>query len=83
MSTQAAAYTNLQKSAAGASCEASGLTLVVPGDATASLLVEKVTSAHPPCGTQMPFGCGGATPCLSAPQVEEIVDWINDGAQND
>jgi hypothetical protein len=82
MSTQAAAYTNLEKSAAGASCKASGLQLVVPGAASMSLLVEKVESAHPPCGTQMPFGCGGSTPCLSAAQVQEIVDWINDGADN-
>jgi hypothetical protein len=83
MSTQAVAYPNLQKSAAGASCGSSGLTLVVPGDAAASLLVEKVSSAHPPCGTQMPFGCGGPSPCLAAAQVQEIVDWVNGGAQND
>jgi hypothetical protein len=83
MSTQAAAYTNLEKSAAGASCKASGLQLVDPGVAAMSLLVEKVESAHPPCGTEMPFGCGGSTPCLSAAQVQEIADWINDGAEND
>jgi cytochrome c553 len=83
MSKQAAAYTSLQKTAAGASCNASGLKLVVPGDAAMSLLVEKVESAHPPCGTQMPFACGGTVPCLSGGQVQEIVDWINDGAQND
>ncbi len=83
MSTQAVAYTNLRKTAAGASCEASGLQLVVPDSAAMSLLVEKVESAHPPCGTQMPFGCGRTAPCLSAAQVQEIVDWINDGAQND
>ena len=80
MSTQAVAYANLQKSAV-APC--SGLARVVPGDAAMSLLVEKVESAHPPCGTQMPYGCGGATPCLSAAQVEEIVDWTNGGAKND
>jgi hypothetical protein len=83
MSNQAVAYTSLQKSAAGASCKASGLKLVVSSDAATSLLVEKVGSAHPPCGTQMPFGCGGAGLCLSAVQVQEIVDWINDGAKND
>jgi hypothetical protein len=80
MSTQAVAYTNLQKSAV-ATC--SGRARVVPGDAAMSLLVEKVETAHPPCGTQMPYGCGGATPCLSAVQVQEIVDWINGGAKND
>jgi hypothetical protein len=30
----------------------------------------------------MPYGCGGAT-CLSAAEVQEIVDWINAGAKND
>jgi hypothetical protein len=30
----------------------------------------------------MPYACGGATPCLSSAQVQELVDWINDGAQN-
>jgi hypothetical protein len=83
MSAEALAYTNLQKSAAGASCKTSGLKLVVPGDAAMSLLGEKVGSAHPPCGTEMPFGCGGAGPCLSAAQVQEITDWINGGAKND
>jgi hypothetical protein len=79
MSNQATAYTNLQKSAV-ATC--SGFARVVPGDPAMSLLVEKVESAHPPCGTQMPYACGGATPCLSAAKVQEIVDWINDGANN-
>lgn len=81
MSTKALAYTNLQKSAAGAVCVASGLTLVVPGDAAMSLLVEKVES-NPPCGVRMPYDCGTTTPCLSTAQVQQIVDWINDGAMN-
>jgi hypothetical protein len=80
MSNQATAYTNLQKNAE-ATC--SGLARVVPGDAAKSLLVEKVESAHPPCGSQMPYGCGGATGCLSTAEVQEIVDWINAGAKND
>jgi hypothetical protein len=84
LSTQALAYTNLQKSPAGAGCKGMGFTLVVPGDAATSLLVEKVQSAAPPCGSQMPFGCGaGAVACLSAAQVQEIADWINGGAKND
>jgi hypothetical protein len=83
MSKQSAAYTSLQKSAAGAACKASALQLVVPGDAAMSLLAEKVGSAHPPCGTQMPSACGGAVPCLSTAQVQEIVDWINNGAKSD
>jgi hypothetical protein len=84
LSTQALAYTNLQKSPVGAGCKGMGFTLVVPGDAATSLLVEKVQSAAPPCGSQMPFGCGaGALACLSATQVQEIADWINGGAKND
>jgi hypothetical protein len=83
MSTQGLAYMNLQMSAAGASCKASGLKRVVPGDTAMSLLVNKVGSAHPPCGTQMPYGCGGTAPCLSAPQVQEIADWIAGGAKNE
>jgi hypothetical protein len=83
MSSQGVAYTNLQKGAAGSSCSTSGLKLVVPGDPSMSLLVQKVESAHPPCGVQMPFGCGGATACLPASQVQELEDWVNAGAKND
>jgi cytochrome c553 len=81
MSSQTLAYTNLQGSAAGSSCKGSGLKRVVPGDAAMSLLVQKVESATPPCGTEMPDACGNS--CLSAAQVQEIEDWINEGAKND
>jgi len=84
MSTQALAYSNLQKDASGSDCKASGLPLVVPGNAAMSLLVEKVESATPPCGSQMPFECGsGSTSCLTTAQIQEIVDWINGGAENE
>jgi hypothetical protein len=83
MGTQAEAYANLLLSAAGSSCNASGTKRVVPGDAAMSLLVEKVDSATPPCGSQMPEACGGAGTCLSAAQVQELEDWINQGAKND
>lgn len=83
MSTQALAYTNLQMTATGSQCKAKDLTLVIPGDAAKSLLIEKFGS-KPPCGSRMPFGCGSAKmPCLTAGQVQEIADWINDGAMND
>jgi hypothetical protein len=81
MSSQTLAYANLLMSAAGSSCKASGLERVVPGNAAMSLLVEKVDSATPPCGTEMPDACGNS--CLSAAQVQEIEDWINEGAKND
>lgn len=52
------------------------LTLVVPGDADASLLYLKVSSANPPVGARMPLI---AAP-LSAAQVELIRRWIDEGA---
>jgi hypothetical protein len=31
----------------------------------------------------MPYGCPTTTmPCLTTAQVQEIEDWINDGAMN-
>jgi hypothetical protein len=83
MSSRAAAYTSLQESAAGVSCNTSGLKRVVPGDAAMSVLFEKVDSANPPCGSQMPYGCAGTGTCLTAAQVMEIGSWINAGAKND
>jgi hypothetical protein len=83
LSSQAAAYANLQESAAGVACNTSGLKRVVPGDAATSVLFEKVASANPSCGAQMPFGCAGTGTCLSAAKVKDIEDWINDGAKND
>jgi hypothetical protein len=83
MSSEAAAYAGLQQSAAGVSCNTSGLKRVVPGDAAMSVLFEKVESANPPCGSQMPYGCAGTGTCLTAAQVMEIENWINEGAKND
>jgi len=83
MSTQALGYANLQKSASGSSCAAGAPKRVIPGNAAMSLLVQKVMS-NPPCGLQMPYGCGSsAMPCLTADQVEEVAQWINGGAAND
>jgi hypothetical protein len=80
MSTQATAYMNLVGvKADGPSCGGSGLVRVVAGDATASLLYEKVSESTPPCGSQMPLGCSGSV-CLSLADQREIADWINGGA---
>jgi hypothetical protein len=80
MSTQATAYMNLVGvKADGPSCGRSGLVRVVAGDATASLLYEKVSESTPPCGSQMPLGCSGSV-CLSFADQREIADWINGGA---
>jgi len=54
----------------------SDLTLVVPGDSSASLLFLKVSSDSPPVGGTMPlFG----TP-LSSANLGLIRDWIDQGA---
>jgi|HubBroStandDraft_2_1064218.scaffolds.fasta_scaffold89416_2 hypothetical protein len=66
---------------------------VVPGDAKASLLYEKVenpsSSYDPPCGERMPLphdktGINFSVPfvSLSSAQISLIEDWINAGAQN-
>ena len=80
MSTQATAYMNLVGvKADGFSCGGSGLVRVVAGDATESLLYEKVSESKPPCGSEMPLGCSGQG-CLSPADQKEIADWINGGA---
>jgi hypothetical protein len=54
-----------------------GMTLVVPGNSQASMLIQKL-SATPPCGMRMPIG----TPLTDA-QVAQIATWIDNGALND
>ncbi|MEQ9310706.1 MAG: c-type cytochrome domain-containing protein [Balneolaceae bacterium] len=53
-----------------------GNNLVVPGDADASGLVDKV-EPNPTHGTRMPIGG-----TLSSSQIQTIRAWINEGAQN-
>jgi hypothetical protein len=82
MSTQANAYKNLVGvKADGPKCGTSGLTRVVAGNASESLMYEKVSEAKPPCGGQMPLGCS-ASSCLSTSDQQEIQNWINAGAMN-
>jgi hypothetical protein len=79
-STQANAYSSLVAvKASGPACGSSGLTRVVAGSASTSLLYEKVSQAKPPCGAQMPFD--GAP--LSGGDQGLIASWINGGATND
>jgi polyvinyl alcohol dehydrogenase (cytochrome) len=79
MNTRDQAYANLVGTpAAGASCAASGLVRVVAGDPAASLLLDKVSSTTPVCGTAMP----PAGP-LDERQVEQIREWIARGALDD
>jgi hypothetical protein len=79
-SSQPVAYTALVgMKASGPSCGSSGETRVVAGNASQSLLFQKVSEANPPCGAQMPLG----GPSLSSAQVTLVEDWINAGALND
>lgn len=54
-----------------------GMTLVVPGDSQASLLIQKF-GENPPCGMRMPIGAP-----LSEAHVAQIAAWIDNGALND
>ena len=58
------------------SAQDASFTLVVPGDADASLLYLKVSSNTPPVGSRMPFF---RTP-LSDDDIEVIRNWIDQGA---
>jgi hypothetical protein len=79
-SSQSSAYAALVGvKASGPSCGISGETRVVAGDASQSLIFQKVSESSPPCGSQMPLG----GPPLAGAQVTLIADWINGGAKND
>ncbi len=54
------------------------MTLVVPGDPAASLLVQKISGTQT-CGDQMPLG-GDPLP---AAQITMVKSWISAGAQDD
>lgn len=79
MSTRAMAHANLVGvAAAGGACGSSGLTRVTAGDASRSLLYEKVAGT-PSCGARMPRNATA----LTAAQIETIRAWIAAGARND
>jgi hypothetical protein len=79
-SSQSSAYTALVGvKASGPSCGSSNETRVVPGNASQSLLFQKVSEAPPPCGSQMPLG----GPPLSSAHVMVVEAWINAEALND
>jgi photosystem II stability/assembly factor-like uncharacterized protein len=78
MSSAQLAYTNLVGvKAAGPACGSSGMTRVVPGDSSHSLLYLKVNPG-PPCGSQMPLD----HPPLSSDAIGQIKSWIDAGAQS-
>lgn len=52
--------------------------IVVPGDAAASPLMDKISSDDPENGVRMPSG----GPPLSDDEIALIRNWINNGAEN-
>ena len=76
MPNAATARTNLVGvRAMGSACGTSGLTRVVAGDATMSLMYRKI-STMPPCGNRMrPTGAA-----LTTTQLDRVRNWINAGA---
>jgi hypothetical protein len=93
MSTQAVAYTNLVGvPSAGTGAGTSGITcasIMMPrvsaGNATGSLLYNKVasklTAVTPACGSPMPLPATASA--LTQAQVDLIAAWIGAGALND
>jgi hypothetical protein len=79
MSTQSAAFTNLNMAAQGIACSGNALPRVTPGNGDMSLVYLKVSLDDPtPCGGHMPLGL----PNLPQAKTEEIKSWINAGAMN-
>jgi polyvinyl alcohol dehydrogenase (cytochrome) len=80
LSSQAQAYQNMVNvTATGAACGSSGAKRIEPGNPGASLLLEKISSATPRCGTVMPPG-GSVT--VPADLIEQVRAWIAAGAPN-
>jgi hypothetical protein len=63
--------------AGGTNCKDTGLTRVVAGDPTNSLLMQKISNPTPSCGAHMPPGGN-----LTAAQLEQVRLWIANGAMN-
>jgi hypothetical protein len=79
MSSASSAHSNLvEVDAAGPACGSGSRVRVVPGDASSSLLYQKVSGTQD-CGSQMPL-VGGP---LSESQIQTLGAWIDAGAMND
>jgi hypothetical protein len=85
LGTEAATYEQLVGVAAQAGpCVAAGKMRVVPGDASASLLMDKLENTPDMCGAPMPKPSTGSdfVP-IPAPEIAEITAWIEAGASRD
>ena len=92
LADQASAYLNLVNApASGPSCASGGMFRVRAGMPDASVLVQKLSSTTPSCGTAMPPSasiapmCTTMTPtsCNTAAEIKLVRDWISGGAMND
>jgi hypothetical protein len=75
LSSASVAYMQLVK-ASSTSMACSGKTRVIPGDATGSLLVQKLRGANVMCGGVMPVGAEE----IPDAELKRITDWITSGA---
>jgi hypothetical protein len=66
----------VNKPALGAQCTGKGM-YIVPGQPAQSLLIQKISQATPPCGTQMP-----PTGPLQSADIKLVTDWVMAGALN-
>lgn len=73
----ATAHANLLAATAHGPLCTGGQKLVVAGDPDGSLLVQKLRPS-PPCGTQMP-----PSSTLMPEEIDQIAEWIRQGAKND
>ena len=56
---------------------------IAPNDTAHSYLWLKIQNTQGTVGgfgSQMPQGCPGGVPCLTAPDITSITTWINNGA---
>jgi mono/diheme cytochrome c family protein len=85
LGTAKAAYDQLVGVAAqGGACLSGGQQRVVPGDADASLLMDKLINSSGMCGAPMPKpAMGQAFVPIPEAQIAEIARWIEDGAPID
>jgi uncharacterized protein (TIGR03118 family) len=57
---------------------------IKPNDPANSYLVRKIEGTAGITGSRMPYGCGSSyDPCLDQATINQIIQWVNEGAPND